>query len=232
MGPRSISQTGRARSKSPQKMIYLISLGLQTTINQPADGSSRGSSYFLIACSAFSIASMQPTTKDARSRFIIFSLPAFSLQNICRTISACRFCATSFCSGLTPAATLSIEKTKLEKNNAVKTRKLIWPKLLLLFLPLTLILAGGWPQNEASPAGPISAGIAKHARALNQLALPYFAFSGRRRGIDALHSSRALVANSAARAALCLAVDRTRGLTGADDRPRSTSWRMALEREG
>ena len=92
--------------------------------------------YFLIACSALSIASMQPTKKAARSRFITFSLPAFSLQNICRAISACRFCAASLYSGLIPEIALSSEKAKVEGNTAIKTRKLTRLKLLLLFLSL------------------------------------------------------------------------------------------------
>jgi len=90
----------------------------------------------MIACSALSMASMQPTTKDARSRFITFSLPAFSLQNICRAISACRFCAASLYSGLIPEIALSDETTKKEKNIAIKMRKRTRLKLLLLFLSL------------------------------------------------------------------------------------------------
>jgi hypothetical protein len=67
-------------------LIYRSFIHPQSQLDQPADGSPQldASGYFLIACSAFSIASMQPTTKDARSRFITFSLLAFSLQNICR----------------------------------------------------------------------------------------------------------------------------------------------------
>jgi hypothetical protein len=82
----------------------------------------------------FFILSMQPSTKDAKSRFTTFSLPAFSLQNICRAISACRLCAASLYSGLTPENALSSETTKVEKNTAIKTSKITRLKLLLLFL--------------------------------------------------------------------------------------------------
>ncbi len=58
-------------------------------------------------------------------------LPAFSLQNICRAISACRFRAASLYSGLIPEIALSSGKAKVEQNTAIN-RKLILLKMLLL----------------------------------------------------------------------------------------------------
>src|SRR4029453_12154612 len=75
---------------------------------------------------------MQATTNDAKSRLVTFSLPAFSLQNICRASSACRFCAASLYSGFISEIALSGEKAKVEENTAIKTRKPIRLKLLLL----------------------------------------------------------------------------------------------------
>jgi hypothetical protein len=63
---------------------------------------------------------MQATTKDARSRFIIFSLSAFSLQNIWRAISACRFCAASCTRGLRGKLPWLSEKRKVEKTMQLK----------------------------------------------------------------------------------------------------------------
>jgi len=93
-----------------------------------------GCLHFLITCSAFSTSSMQPSTKDAKSRLLTFSLSAFSLQNLCRTSSACRFCAASRYSGAIIG--LSSEKARVGKSTAINTRKLIRLKLSLLFLRL------------------------------------------------------------------------------------------------
>jgi hypothetical protein len=114
---------------------YFLTLLSPSQRYQAANGSPQLALFF---DRLFSLLNFFHATNHERRKIALHncSLPAFSLQNLCRAISACRFCAASLYSGLIPETALSSEKAKVEKNTAIKTRKLTRLKLLLLFLCL------------------------------------------------------------------------------------------------